>query len=63
MVGWEGPLLAPGDTLWAALERMDRDGVDLLPVLEEGLPAGFVRREDALRLAALHLRFGRNSRP
>jgi Zn-dependent protease len=36
----------PGEELWAALEEMDRDGVNQLPVMSESHIEGMLNRED-----------------
>ncbi len=40
--------IAPGATLWHALQRMDRDGVNQLPVLHNGQVIGMLSREDVI---------------
>ncbi|OWY62236.1 hypothetical protein B7486_59510, partial [cyanobacterium TDX16] len=46
--GW--PLARVGWRLGQVLDAMDRAGVDVLPVVEEGSYVGLVRRADVLRL-------------
>jgi predicted transcriptional regulator len=36
----------PDTGLWAALEEMDRDGVNQLPVMSDGKIQGILSRED-----------------
>jgi Zn-dependent protease len=38
----------PGEELWAALEEMDRDGVNQLPVMVDGQCLGMLSREDVI---------------
>jgi Zn-dependent protease/CBS domain-containing protein len=38
----------PDSDLWAAMEEMDRDGVNQLPVMMEGKVMGMLRREDII---------------
>lgn len=45
----------PDAELWSALEEMDRDGVNQLPVMTDGKVAGMISREDVLGyLRTLH---------
>lgn len=39
----------PDTALWSALEDMDRDGVNQLPVMEDGTLVGMLTREDMIR--------------
>jgi CBS domain-containing protein len=41
-------LLAPDTELWAALQQMDRDGVNQLPVVSGGKVVGMLTREDVI---------------
>jgi len=41
-------LLAPDTELWAALQEMDRDGVNQLPVVSGGKVVGMLTREDVI---------------
>ena len=38
----------PDGELWAALEEMDRDGVNQLPVMVDGKIQGMLSREDVV---------------
>jgi CBS domain-containing protein len=38
----------PDTGLWAALEEMDRDGVNQLPVMVDGQIQGMLSREDVI---------------
>jgi CBS domain-containing protein len=38
----------PDEELWAALEEMDRDGVNQLPVMTDGRIQGMLSREDVV---------------
>jgi predicted transcriptional regulator len=38
----------PEDDLWGAIEEMDRDGVNQLPVMMESKVVGMLRREDII---------------
>jgi CBS domain-containing protein len=38
----------PDTELWAALEEMDRDGVNQLPVMVDGKTEGMLSREDVV---------------
>ncbi len=38
----------PDTELWAALEEMDRDGVNQLPVMVDGQIQGMLSREDVV---------------
>jgi CBS domain-containing protein len=38
----------PDGELWAALEEMDRDGVNQLPVMTDGQIQGMISREDVV---------------
>jgi len=38
----------PDAELWAALEEMDRDGVNQLPVMADGHIQGMLSREDVI---------------
>jgi len=40
--------LRPDEELWAALEEMDRDGVNQLPVMVDGKIQGMLSREDVI---------------
>lgn len=40
--------LSPATELWAALQLMDRDGVNQLPVIADGQVAGMLSREDVV---------------
>lgn len=40
--------VAPDEELWAALEEMDRDGVNQLPVMVDGHVRGMLTREDVI---------------
>jgi Zn-dependent protease/CBS domain-containing protein len=40
--------VGPDTELWAALEEMDRDGVNQLPVMEDGQIQGMLSREDVI---------------
>jgi CBS domain-containing protein len=40
--------LRPDTELWAALEEMDRDGVNQLPVMVDGQIQGMLSREDVV---------------
>jgi len=40
--------IGPDDDLWQAVEKMDRDGVNQLPVMSNGTVLGVLRREDVL---------------
>ena len=42
----------PDAELWAALEEMDRDGVNQLPVMMDGQIQGMLSREDVDQLSA-----------
>jgi CBS domain-containing protein len=38
----------PDEEIWAALEEMDRDGVNQLPVMTDGQIQGMLSREDVV---------------
>ncbi len=40
--------MQPDTELWAALEEMDRDGVNQLPVMADGKLQGMLSREDII---------------
>jgi Zn-dependent protease len=40
--------IQPGEELWAAIEEMNRDGVNQLPVMTDGHIEGMLRREDII---------------
>lgn len=40
--------IAPDAELWTALEEMDRDGVNQLPVMRDGHVDGMLGREDVI---------------
>ncbi|MDE2132625.1 MAG: site-2 protease family protein [Betaproteobacteria bacterium] len=40
--------IAPDASLWQALQRMDRDGVNQLPVIRQGQVIGMLSREDVI---------------
>jgi predicted transcriptional regulator len=40
--------IGPDDDLWQAVEKMDRDGVNQLPVMSNGTVLGVLRREDVI---------------
>jgi Zn-dependent protease len=40
--------LSPDGELWAALQQMDRDGVNQLPVISDGQVVGMLSREDVI---------------
>ena len=40
--------IGPDKELWTALEQMDRDGVNQLPVIAGGRIAGMLSREDVI---------------
>ena len=40
--------LQPDAELWTALEEMDRDGVNQLPVMSDGQIKGMLSREDII---------------
>jgi CBS domain-containing protein len=40
--------LRPDAELWAALEEMDRDGINQLPVMVDGQIQGMLSREDVV---------------
>jgi CBS domain-containing protein len=51
--------IPPDEEIWAALEEMGRDGVNQLPVVENGGIVGIVSREDVLQYLTLWRAFGR----
>jgi len=40
--------VGPDEDLWAAIEKMDRDGVNQLPVMTDGQVLGMLRRDDVI---------------
>ena len=40
--------LGPDGDLWTALQQMDRDGVNQLPVISDGQAVGMLSREDVI---------------
>ena len=40
--------ISPDKELWTALEQMDRDGVNQLPVMSDGRMVGMLSREDVI---------------
>jgi predicted transcriptional regulator len=44
----------PDSEMWDALEEMDRDGVNQLPVMIDGECTGMIRREDLLGFLRTH---------
>jgi Zn-dependent protease/CBS domain-containing protein len=48
----------PDTGLWAALEEMDRDGVNQLPVMSDGQIQGMLSREDVIRYLRTLQEFG-----
>jgi signal-transduction protein with cAMP-binding, CBS, and nucleotidyltransferase domain len=47
--------VGPGEDLWTAMEKMDRDGVNQLPVMDDNKVLGILRREDLISyLRILH---------
>lgn len=40
--------ISPDAELWSALEQMDRDGVNQLPVMTNGQVLGMLSREDVI---------------
>jgi len=40
--------LGPDGELWTALQQMDRDGVNQLPVISDGQVVGMLSREDVI---------------
>ena len=40
--------ISPDKELWTALEQMDRDGVNQLPVMTNGRMVGMLSREDVI---------------
>ena len=40
--------IGPDAELWSALEQMDRDGVNQLPVMTDGHVLGMLSREDVI---------------
>ena len=40
--------ISPDKELWTALEQMDRDGVNQLPVMTDGRMVGMLSREDVI---------------
>ena len=51
--------IGPNAEVWAALEEMGRDGVNQLPVVQDGGIVGLVSREDVLQYLTLWQVFGR----
>jgi CBS domain-containing protein len=48
----------PSEALWEALEEMDRDGVDQLPVIVDSRCLGVLRREDLIGYLRVHQTLG-----
>ncbi len=51
--------IRPNAALWAALEEMDRDGVNQLPVMQDGDLVGMLTREDLVSFLRTLRDFGR----
>jgi Zn-dependent protease/CBS domain-containing protein len=51
--------IQPDSELWAALEEMDRDGVNQLPVMVDGQIQGMLRRDDVISVLRTLTQFSR----
>ncbi len=49
----EARSVSPDDDLWSALSNMDRQGVNQLPVVEDGVTVGILSREDLVSFLQL----------